>query len=94
MLVWLKANRLGRQEKYITATNQSHEIDVKIVATVVQVPEIKVARNTLHVRKAGVYKVPVKCCNLEVPFLELDLSLSGPAKCRLQKSSVTLGDNQ
>ena len=59
--VYFKPNRVGVQEKYITATLKHIEVDVRITADVRQPPELLCARNKLKVSKEGVYKVPIKC---------------------------------
>ncbi len=58
--VTLKASRLGRQEKYISAIGRNGEIDIKLLVEVVQLPELVCARNYLTVRQPGVYKIPIK----------------------------------
>lgn len=56
----MKANRLGPQEKYISAIGKNGEKDIKLIADVVQAPELVCARNNLVVMKAGVFKIPIK----------------------------------
>jgi len=38
--IFFKPNRLGLQEKYITATSKSGEIDIKLVIDVTSAPEL------------------------------------------------------
>ncbi len=56
----MTANRLGFQEKYISAVGKTGEKDIKLIAEVFQAPELVCARTNLTVIKAGVYKIPIK----------------------------------
>jgi hypothetical protein len=58
--VILKANRIGKQEKYISAISRSGEVDIRVVAKVVLAPELVCARTNITILKTGVYKIPIK----------------------------------
>lgn len=58
--VTLKANRIGKQEKYISAISRSGEVDIRVVAEVVLAPELVCARTNITILKTGVYKIPIK----------------------------------
>ena len=76
----LKANRIGKQEKYISAISRSGEVDIRVIAEVVHAPELVCARTNITVAKPGVYKIPIKLqgyadSDLSTQRVEFDLSL-------------------
>ena len=60
-MIYIQPNRLGIQEKYITAIFRHIELDIRILADVRQAPELYCAKTTINVLKSGVYKVPIRC---------------------------------
>jgi hypothetical protein len=96
--VILKANRIGKQEKYISAISRSGEVDIRVVAEVVLAPELVCARTNITILKTGVYKIPIKLqgyaeVNQLNEKVEFDLSLGKEiVGIQLRKNKIWLQD--
>lgn len=94
----LRANRIGKQEKYISAISRSGEVDIKVIAEVIHAPKLVCARTHLTVLKPGVYKFPIKLlgyadAELSTQRIEFELSLGQQVEgIKLRKNKVWLQD--
>lgn len=52
---------MGEQQKYFQVITRQGEIDVKVKALVMPIPQLQHLNSEIKVLKPGVYKVPLRC---------------------------------